>query len=102
MWPFSKALRKDLEKYASGGIVEQDLVKMAIDYIHAETVDCETCGCMVNKSIAVKGKSEIRNCAPLIITLDGHDYAGSYPTVEYIHTPYYCKRCAPKKKAGAK
>ena len=50
-------------------------------YLEDCTCDCEICGCIVRKSMAVKGKAEIRN------------YANK---TDYIFTPYYCKRCAPK------
>lgn len=43
-----------------------------------EIVDCETCGCMVKKELAVKGGNVVKK--------------------DFDHTPYYCKRCAPVKK----
>lgn len=51
-----------------------------------DTVDCETCGCMIRKEKAIRGKSKIMGVPPLWRT----------PYWE-LYTPYYCRRCAPKK-----
>jgi len=56
---------------------EDELSRKVNNYLKDYTLDCDICGCIVRKHIAVKGKAEIRN-------------------TDYIFTPYYCKRCAPK------
>lgn len=57
-----------------------------------ETVDCEICGCMVRKEVAVKGKSEVRE------RFNGRLFSLFFIHAEdeYLYTPYFCKRCAPK------
>ena len=60
---------------------EDELSHKVNSYLKDYTLDCEICGCLVRKNMAVKGKAEIRN------------YANK---TDCIFTPYYCKRCAPK------
>lgn len=56
-------------------------------------VICDTCGCLVARSKAIEGKGEIRHRT----TWGSGIYAGLVTDFEkYIHTPYYCGRCAPK------
>lgn len=51
---------------------------------------CEICGCLVENSKIIKGKSEIRTKEHYI------HYPSITKKIEYIHTPKYCKHCAPK------
>lgn len=67
------------------------------------TVDCEVCGCMVKKLIAVRGKGVIKQIEPSYeFGLPTLGYILSFMNMEseYLHTPYYCKRCAPKAEKG--
>lgn len=52
--------------------------------------ECEVCGCLVENSKIIKGKSEIRTKEHYIC------YPSITKKIEYIHTPKYCKHCAPK------
>lgn len=56
-----------------------------------DTVDCEGCGCRVRKAYAKRGKSEVR------IKEQYFTFRG-YQDVEFIFTPFWCKRCAPEDK----
>ena len=53
-------------------------------------ITCESCGCCVSAEQAVKGDSEIR------FKEERDDLFGKVEQKEYIHTPYYCKFCAPE------
>jgi len=46
-----------------------------------EVVNCEKCGCIIFKSIAIKGESEIRE----------HNFI--FYKEEYIYNPFYCRKC---------
>jgi hypothetical protein len=62
-----------------------------------ETIDCETCRCMVKKENAVRGKGEVRTHGPSYVGIC-QAMLDIPITGEYLHTPWYCKACAPKKK----
>lgn len=52
-------------------------------YINTNLVSCEKCECLIKKEDAIEGKKKImKSC----ITSE-----------DYIHTPYYCHKCAPNK-----
>ena len=55
-----------------------------------DVVECDTCGCLIKKSVAMKGESTIyRNpCVQEGITSE-----------ESIVSHYFCKKCAPKPKS---
>lgn len=66
-----------------------------------DTVDCEVCGCMVNKTKAIKGAGIIKDNSrrgepymrPVYVAM------GLAPmNAQYIYYPHYCKAHAPKKK----
>lgn len=61
----------------------------------ASVVDCETCGCQIKKENAIAGEPFIRQRGRWV----DNSYYGSE---DYIHYPYYCKKCAPKKKTTKK
>jgi len=53
-------------------------------YDFGGNVDCDICGCMIKKSLAIKGESRI---------VKAKTCKEGYPVEEKIVTPYYCKRC---------
>ena len=60
-------------------------------------VSCESCGCLVLKENAVEGKSIIkRKNFTLDELIESAMFAIDLKKSEYIHTPYYCKFCAPE------
>lgn len=70
-----------------------------------DVIHCETCGCMVKKDLAIRGESKIKNRYPKFNTntatgismmLSQMARGDDSPGEEFIFTPYYCKRCAPK------
>jgi len=67
----------------------KDVIKRLEDRVF-ETINCETCGCMVRKDIAIKGKAELKEKFNIGI-------AGYFETYTYMYTPYFCKRCAKEK-----
>jgi archaellum component FlaC len=58
-----------------------------------EAVSCESCGCLVLKKNAVEGKSEVVDELEWS-SQDLFDFR--LKKVKKIHTPYYCKFCAPE------
>ena len=58
-------------------------------------VECEVCGCLLKKTTAIKGKSEVRDRS--IEMAFEHGYYIPHKR-EYIYTPYYCKIHQPKTK----
>ena len=64
--------------------------KIAEKLAYSEIVECEKCGCLLNKYRATKGEGIIRQ---KIINLYG-------VKEDYIHYPYYCKIHIPKVKNG--
>ncbi len=59
-----------------------------------DLIDCQICGCCVRRSVAIKGKSEIR----IHTVFSPYNQAICWPhsqEEEYIFTPFYCKRCSP-------
>ena len=56
-------------------------------------VSCESCGCLVLKKNAVEGKSEVVDELEWS-SQDLFDFR--LKKVKKIHTPYYCKFCAPE------
>ena len=55
-----------------------------------EAVECETCGCLLNKETAICGPAEIRKL-PVYVGFNGYvDYK------DVIYYPRYCKVHAPK------
>ena len=67
-----------------------------------EICECETCGCLVYKTDANKGKGEIRERV-----LRGVSFTSNMgdiinlsedKTEEYIYYPYHCNTCRPKEK----
>jgi hypothetical protein len=62
------------------------------------TVDCETCGCMIRKEKAVRGASIVRRMyeryEPLMQALTREDrIMVGLDFREELYTPHYCKRC---------
>ena len=55
------------------------------------TVECETCGCLLNKDTAIRGPGEIRD---RWVSLER--CPGAEARDEYIYYPRYCKVHAPK------
>ena len=92
---FFKKLRnavKDL--YARVNTIEQTILNVSYGVEVPDTVDCEICGCRVRKEYAKKGKGEVRikkQYSPFLRVTDGYS-----EDVEFIFTPFWCKRCAPK------
>ena len=88
---FSKDLRnvvKDL--YASVNTIEHKISNIQFGVEVPDTVDCEVCGCRVRKEYAKQGKSEVR-------TRRGYLHF-AWQNIEFIYTPFFCKRCAPEDK----
>ena len=79
----------NLEAYAEGvnKAVEDNSTRLN------NMVTCESCGCLLLKENAVEGKSEV-------LDLLEYNYIGCFDyrleKVKKIHTPYYCKFCAPE------
>ncbi len=61
-----------------------------------EPVNCEGCGCLIQKEQAIIGKSEIRTRNEIV------NCYGGLVDREYIHTTHWCKRCVPKELKEAK
>jgi hypothetical protein len=59
-------------------------------------VECETCGCLLKKETAIRGKSEVRE--KNFKTAFAAFYNMSDYKEEYIHENWYCKIHQPKKK----
>jgi hypothetical protein len=54
----------------------------------APYVECETCGCLLKKDTAIEGKKTIEQKL-------SYDKIFSMQRIDYIHTPYYCRKCKP-------
>jgi len=62
-----------------------------------ETVECETCGCLLNKETAIRGPGEIRKLPTRA------DFLGTIWAYEDgIYYPWYCKVHPPKPKTNKK
>jgi hypothetical protein len=88
---FFKKLRnivKDL--YVRVNYIENKISNIQYGVDIPGTVDCEGCGCRVRQEYAKKGKSEVR------IKKQYHPFFGCMKDSEFIFTPFWCKRCAPK------
>jgi len=57
--------------------------------IKLDLVECEKCGCLLNKTTAIKGEGEVRQ------KFEGLWYRH---LVDYIYYPFYCKIHQPKDK----
>jgi hypothetical protein len=87
----------------------------------ADALACETCGCLVLKKDAIRGKGEVRQGASIFDAQNVDVESGSGSTTwsttwtfipdaptatltgkDYLYHPYYCKRCARKAKKGGK
>ena len=62
-----------------------------------ETVECEMCGCLLNKETAIRGPGEIRD---RWVSLEG--CLGAEARDEFIYHPWYCKVHAPSCDEGGK
>lgn len=75
-----------------------DAINAEVRYNSENIIACEKCKCLINKRDAIKGESIIIN---EFLDFSFRILWGKYPpyeTVEKIHTPYYCLKCAPKEK----
>jgi len=83
---------KDWCCHRDGETLYEKLTKSV--YLIDNLVECERCGCLLNKNTAIKGKSKIVKESNL-------RYFQLLPPVrefeEKIKPVYYCKCCAPKK-----
>ena len=72
-------------------IVEKDIsrISKSLSELKTEvfklpsTVNCEKCGCLVDRTIAIKGEGEIR--------IKESIWLENIVKEEYIYYPYYCK-----------
>jgi len=64
--------------------VIKDVMQLKLDLVH-----CETCGCLIKKEDAIKGRAEVRTKH----TIQSCVYVG---VEEVVYHPYYCKVHAPK------
>lgn len=67
-----------------------------IEETNVDVVTCEVCGCLLERSVAIQGASEIREVMKYSRGYGG--YFTQVGPVEEIHHPYYCKVHAPKPK----
>ena len=83
---------KSLGEFNRQNIKEMAEAYRDITQDRIKIVTCDKCGCLVDASKAINGKSEIRR-DPMVLTF-----------TEKIYTPHYCKRCAfgEKKQKGGK
>jgi hypothetical protein len=56
-----------------------------------EIVQCETCGCLLRKSMAIKGKSVIHSHKEPVPHAFYYSGGQLEREVEEIYTPYFCK-----------
>jgi len=62
-----------------------------------EMVSCESCGCLVLKENAVEGEAVVKRKGFSIDELTvAVMFERDLRDNKYIHTPYYCKFCAPE------
>ena len=92
---FFKKWRHKIDDEVRGIYKSIQEVKNSVDDIGI-LVECETCGCLLRRWKAIKGKSSIR-------TQYQPDYDSNIvlnqpmtKQIETIYTPYYCKVHAPK------
>ena len=57
-------------------------------YIKKQIIECEICKCLLFQDATINGKEIIKTRKKTYLW---HTYEELY-----IHTPHYCKRCAPK------
>ena len=85
------------------GLFEEQIVKLhrkinelgtklsaRIEETNVDVVTCEVCGCIIAKSVAIQGKSEVRVLS------------SRWGPREVVYHPYYCKVHAPKPKTKGK
>jgi len=103
-------LEMDCVRY---GLFEEQIVKLhrkinelgtklsaRIEETNVDVVTCEVCGCLLERSVAIQGPSEIRK-----VMRYSAGYAGYFTQVgpvEKIYHPYYCQVHAPKPKTKGK
>ena len=67
-----------------------------------ELVECDVCGCLLNKKTAIKGESRIVQEYHCNTVLNRYLYGAVGNTEEKIEEVYYCKCHAPKTKKSKK
>ena len=94
MWSttlWGKRINAQIEK------LEQEIKNLQSKILSTpDLVECETCGCAIKKETATKGESIIKKYELPYFMM--RSCFRDEDTEEHIHTPYYCKRCAPKDK----
>ena len=95
------SIKKELNGFPIKKIDELEAKLSArIEETNVDVVTCEVCGCLLERSVAIQGPSEIRGDPNEVVA-----YIGTEPVInntEYIYHPYYCKIHAPKPKTKGK
>jgi len=63
-------------------------------------ITCEDCKCLLDRRDAIEGKHKIKRRQSELGMLAA--FFQKPTSEEYIHIPYYCKRCKPAKKPKKK
>jgi hypothetical protein len=85
IWAAIETLQRDLNCESD---LNRDTIKLA------GTRTCETCGCLMHKSVSTKGKTVIK-IRPILSFYSLHPCEE-----EYMYTPYYCRVHAPSEQGG--
>ena len=87
-------IERDVSKISSGVNFEKN--HNHDGFIRRDSIECcDECGVLIDSIRAVEGEKVIRQREKVHFTRGFQQYT----TMEsYIHIPYYCKRCAPKKR----
>ena len=95
------SIKKELNGFPIKKIDELEAKLSArIEETNVDVVTCEVCGCLLERSVAIQGPSEIRK-----VMRYSAGYAGYFTQVgpvEKIYHPYYCQVHAPKPKTKGK
>jgi len=85
------SIKKELNGFPIKKIDELEAKLSArIEETNVDVVTCEVCGCIIAKSVAIQGKSEVRVLS------------SRWGPREVVYHPYYCKVHAPKPKTKGK
>lgn len=85
---FNQFIYAMLDRRASMNLMFWKNKKVAEATVREKDIaECETCGCLVRKSKAYRGNSEIQH---RIVRCFKHGYVHN-DIEEYIYHPYYCK-----------
>lgn len=78
--------------------MELNALQSKVSQVNQHTsFDCETCGCMISKDKAIAGEDQVWTRIEYNVYLPNGGWMPQRE-VKFIHTPYYCKKCAPKEK----